>query len=467
MIKTSVSVFISIMLYLILLWIDDLCGVSHSDFSSPSNMYTPFFAAIAAVYAAHNIPSKSIEQAKIRSIGSIVGGYFGMAVLLFGDYLIKDVLGVTEIIVEKAIYFTIVSLCLIILIKVTVLIKVTPATFISSLTFLSVTISIRNGGMPAFQFATNRIISTLVGVGIALMVNHFEMILPRNKNVMFVTSLENSLVKDNHISDHMTYQLNSLYYLDMNLLFATERTLCSIGVIFNNVHVNKPMVVMNGSAVYDFETKEYSNVIHISNEARYKLEEVFNRLDMHPFTFSICDNDLHSYHDKPTNQGQIEYLEKRKHGHYNSFVRGKCPDDLDVTLYIVIDLAGKINKLGLEINNLNLKDEIDVVIAPYHTEGHSILKINARSARKEYEIQTLFEKYNCNKLVVCGSGMTDIPLMSKADLSICLSSAPQRVKDYADYVIENDNPEEVVKLFGSLYHSINIDKRINKIKKIK
>jgi hypothetical protein len=44
------------------------------------------------------------------------------------------------------------------------------ATFISCLTYFSVTISIRNGGLPVFLFATNRVLSTLVGVGIALLI---------------------------------------------------------------------------------------------------------------------------------------------------------------------------------------------------------------------------------------------------------------------------------------------------------
>ena len=70
------------------------------------------------------------------------------------------------------------------LIELTVKLKQTDAVFITCLTFLSVTISARNGGMPVFQFATNRVLSTLIGVGVSLLVNNYIFHLNRcNKNI--------------------------------------------------------------------------------------------------------------------------------------------------------------------------------------------------------------------------------------------------------------------------------------------
>ena len=53
-IKTAISVFIAINVYLVLLLIDKKLGNSTDGFSGYSGMYTPFFAGIAAAYASKN-----------------------------------------------------------------------------------------------------------------------------------------------------------------------------------------------------------------------------------------------------------------------------------------------------------------------------------------------------------------------------------------------------------------------------
>ena len=157
-IKTAITLFIVLLIYIALLALDNLFQIDHNNFKAPSNMYTPFFAGIAAVYATHQNKKLSIKQAKVRSVGSLVGGYFGMIIVFL--YLI----------LFNLIKYVIVSVSIIPLITFTVQIKQVDAVFITCLTFLSVTVSQRNGGMPVFQFATNRVLSTLIGVGVSLFV---------------------------------------------------------------------------------------------------------------------------------------------------------------------------------------------------------------------------------------------------------------------------------------------------------
>ena len=86
-IKTAISVFIAISIYLILLIIDKQNGNEADGFSGLSGMYTPFFAGIAAAYTSHKDYKSSLKQAKIRSVGSVIGGYFGMIVILIVELL--------------------------------------------------------------------------------------------------------------------------------------------------------------------------------------------------------------------------------------------------------------------------------------------------------------------------------------------------------------------------------------------
>ena len=72
-VKTMIAVFFAIGISIILKIIDISRGKDISDLgdiSVLSNMYTPFFAGIAAAYALHRDTKSSYNQAKIRSFGS-------------------------------------------------------------------------------------------------------------------------------------------------------------------------------------------------------------------------------------------------------------------------------------------------------------------------------------------------------------------------------------------------------------
>ena len=221
-IKTAISVFLAISLYLILLLIDRSNNLEADGFSGLSGMYTPFFAAIAAAYTSHKDYKSSLKQAQIRSLGSVVGGYFGMIIILLVELLFKNIFIIEDIIFYKFLEYLFVSLGIIILIYIIVVTKQKDATFISCLTYLSVTISIRNGGMPIPQFATNRILSTLIGVGIALLVNNFKLNYKKNKHVLFLASYDNVINYEDYQLSFTKYKINDLYQRGAKLILNTK-----------------------------------------------------------------------------------------------------------------------------------------------------------------------------------------------------------------------------------------------------
>ena len=299
-IKTMIAVFISISIYIILLLIDIARGKQPGnvdDTTALYNMYTPFFAGIAAAYALHRDKKSSYTQAKIRSFGSIIGGYFGMVVVMIFEYIFMTRLNLkeTNFVLYKLIEYFVVSLGIIPLILIAVGVRQQSAVFISCLTYLSVTISIRNGGMTIWLFATNRVLSTLIGIGISLLVNNIGLLKNKNKEVLFVSSLDNNFLNKGNINPYIKYKLNNLYYKDMPLSFVTTRTPSSLNYIFEDVEVNYPMVVMNGSAIYHFDKNEYHNLNKIDDETEKYIEICLNKHKMNAFRYIIDDNMLHCF----------------------------------------------------------------------------------------------------------------------------------------------------------------------------
>ena len=172
------------------------------------------------------------------------------------------------------------------------------------------------------------------------------------------------------------------------------------------------------------------------------------------------------YHNVLINDGEKLYYQNRLDRNVRNFVRGKLPSDLEVSLYIVIDTKENIDKLTNILNETNIKDDIDLVTYLYHKDINGVdywyLKINSRQARKENLIQYIKDKENKDMLVVCGAGHTDLPLIEKADLSMCLESAPDYIKEKVDIVINGDT-EKIIRIFDKMYHSYNPKNTITKL----
>lgn len=469
-IKTSIAVFVSISIHIILLYIDKQLGIDRNlDWHAPSNMYTPFFAGIAAVYATHKDRKSSFQQAKIRSLGSIIGGYFGMGLIWLTEYFLinKYNLQETNLILYTIIQYAIVSLGIIPLIWITVSLKQSTATFITCLTYLSVTISIRNGGMPVLQFATNRVISTLIGVAIALLINNFGKIKKRNKDILFVTSLDDNFFSNKkRFSLYVKYKLNNLYYHDMPLLLSTNKPLSSLEDLFKDLDVSFPVVLMNGACVYNFENKEYEDVFNISSESRVSLDNLLKQYNLNAFIHSINEGTMHIYYEKFTNDAQKEFFDKRKRNMYDNFVYATLPSDASALMYTIIDTIESLDPLIDELIKKEKIKEVDYVLTPYNkvNGNYFILEINSRQAQKENIINHIKEKNNYKKVITFGSHVTDLPVMKLSDLSITLETVDPAIQKGADIVIV-DNPEKLLKMFDRLFNTFGPNRIIKMYKK--
>ncbi len=122
----------------------------------------PFYSAIAAILSMQNDGSTSWQFGKSRIIGTLIGGIYG-----FFAILIVNFIGIQ---LFNYVHYVILSLFLIPIIYTNVYLKTTSSTYISCVVFLSITVSHGGDIFPMF-FAFNRIIDTLIGIGVSLGIN--------------------------------------------------------------------------------------------------------------------------------------------------------------------------------------------------------------------------------------------------------------------------------------------------------
>ena len=125
---------------------------------------TSFYAAIAAVLCVQRTSKDSIREAFNREVATVIGGIWGMLVLLFERYFWCSPCEVLR--------YLFLSVILIPIINLSVLIKRERGTFLMCVVFLCITVTHGNDESP-LSFGIARILDTTIGIVIALIINQF------------------------------------------------------------------------------------------------------------------------------------------------------------------------------------------------------------------------------------------------------------------------------------------------------
>lgn len=452
-IKTALSVFIAIYLYILLVIIDKTIGNSGDGFTGISGFYTPFFAGIAAAYTLHKDQKTPFQKAKIRSIGSVIGGYFGLLVFVIVEYLFTILVKIDDALIYRLLLYLFVSVGVLLLIHINNLAKQHDAIFISCLTFLSVTISIRNGGMEIAQFATNRIISTVIGVAIALFINNFRIHNRKNKNILMLANIDSVLDYD-YAFGFTRYKLNDLYQRGAKVVLISKKRMLD-EKLFNEVKITKPVILMDGVCIYETKNNEYIYSCDFDLEDKIAINNFLNDSTYDVFTYVIHDNHLVCHYMHLEQEESIDYYLKEKQINTYPFVNSPVLAHNDIAMFDVILKESEYEVFTKKLFSI-IKEKSIIIKTSKLTEEYILIKIKPYNGRRTEAVKNLSCYEQCDYKVAFISSEADLALAKMSDFVICLANATQEVKDACDYIVNSNDFNDVLRLFDKIYYKKNV-----------
>lgn len=475
-IKTAVSVFICLSIYfLIIILAYAFYKAWDKSVLLATKLYTPFFACIATAYSISTDKSKSISQAKLRCLASLVGGLFGVLIIViytkvfgfewpfrFISAIGKPTQGfttsdyTTSYILSFIAPVIITALGTVFVIWLCNFIKHSNLSFVAVLTFTAVMVSL---GTDPIIYGLNRILSTIIGVLVALAVNLFHLPHYRDNNKLFIISLDGIYVNDNNqINGFNEYKVNNLIYDKANLTYFSTRTPVSLIPMIGHASLNLPVICMSGAALYDIKKKEYLYVENIDVDLSVRLKEIFKEINVTPFVNIIEDNVLYTYNEKLNNKAEEIYANNRKNSAYGCYIKGEAPNYKDICYFMVIETKETIDKIMKLIETKGLNDKLLCLTYDCYeisdnvdTSGYSYLKIYSRRVLDMEALDILNQ--NNYYTVAAGTHRYDDILLNYCDYKLTNMTATDKVKNIANKVINNTNDEKIFKEIGNIYHT--------------
>ena len=262
---------------------------------------------------------------------------------------------------------------------------------------------------------------------------------------VFITDLDHTFLRtDLSVSDFTKNVWNSLASTHI-LSVATARTYKKTEQFLRGLHINAPMILLDGSLIVSEDNKIIDTKI-IPKDMADSIIEVGSHHNLYPFILALKDTNLNE---------AFLYPKKRNDYQDKLLLRYANDDNLEERLEIrAMNENFKLVYMGDEDELTNLKNElykifgdsIKYILAPEAYMNCYFLTILEADADKSHGLKKVNEHLGIDfeHYTVFGDNLNDIGMFELAANSVAVANAHSDVKKIATYISKHTNDEDAV-----------------------
>jgi hypothetical protein len=366
----------------------------------------PFYSALAVLQCMQPYKDTSRQMAKQRAGGTFVGAVFGLIVILLEIYIFGDVID------GGIITYLLISVATGCVIYTTVLLDYKNISYFACVVFLSIAVNHINDANPLL-FVMNRVLDTLIGIGVSFAVNSFHLPRKRNQDILFVSGVDDVLLtREETLTAYNLVEFNRLIDRGANITVSTGRTPASLLEAVGSIRLKLPVIVMDGAALYDIEKKAYLLTYVLSSYQSKMIMDTLERLGINYFANVVMDNVLVIYYEDLTNPAQESIYQKLSKSPYRNYVKRKVPERESVVYFMIIDKKEKVSEVYRQLVEEGWTDRYKILTYDSRDyEGYSYIKIYNKDATRKNMLTNLKAMLNLDKSVVFGSDPATCDIM--------------------------------------------------------
>lgn len=391
-----------------------------------------FYSQLAALWCMQDYVKETRQNARQRTMGTIIGALYGLAALV----LFPVFHGVP--LPERAVQGVIISVMTALILYTTVVFNKKQASYFSCVVFLSIVVNHVSDANP-YLFVWNRFLDTVIGTVIGVAVNSFRLPRERNRDILYISGLDDTLLTgDNELSGYTRVELNRM--IDDGALFtiSTMRTPASLMEPLKDIRLKLPVIAMDGAVLYDICEKRYLRSFVISHEHSRAVVSFLKAQGVQWFSNVIIDDVLVIYYQESDNEVYNNIVRTYSRSPYRNYVKRELPPGEDVVYFMLLDRKERIEAVyqAMEAHGLTagLKAlKYDSTDYP----GCAYIKLYNHNATKNNMTDYLMETLQVEKKVTFGS-----------------------IEGKYTYTILPGNASQVAKLMKKSYEPIKLPKGI-------
>jgi hydroxymethylpyrimidine pyrophosphatase-like HAD family hydrolase len=346
----------------------------------------PFYTALASLQCMQAYRQNTRKIAIQRITGTFVGAFYGLWVILLQRFLLQPYhvvyLG----------YCVAVALGVVASLFTAVHLKKKNAAYFSCVVFLSVTM-VHIGDENPYLFVFNRVLDTLIGVAIGMGVNAFHLPRRKQKDVLFVTALDDVLLaRTSTMSDYSKVELNRILDEGIALSIMTMRTPASFLEAAGDIRVSCPVILMDGAVLYDVKNNSFPAKRELPHEDAAWVINRLHEMGVETFQNVICGNSVLIYYQDINNDGSQQVFDRLRKSPYRNYLHRPLPEGEPVAYLMAMDSTEKIQAAYAALCEDGADKKYKILCYPSDEyPSYSYLKVYRKDATKQNMLRTLME----------------------------------------------------------------------------
>lgn len=393
-----------------------------------------FYSQLAVLWCIQPYVDTSLKKALQRTVGTFVGAFFGLIIVLLNYYVLEDLSASYGLVIELLQYI-IISLMIIPIIQTTLFLHQKDAAYFSCVVFLSIVV-IHLADVHPLLFVWNRVSDTMIGIIIGVLVNSFHLPHKKRYDLLFISGLDHTLLTaQENMSSYSKIELNQMLDDGVNFTISTMRTPAALMAPLKGVRLNLPVIAMDGAVLYDIKEKKYLKSYVVSYTKTCELVNFIRCYDVQCFINVIMEDILVIYHKELKNKAEMDIYSRLYSSPYRNYLYADLPEGSNCIYLMSIDKTEKINTLYQALIKDGYAEQLKILHYPSTDyTGYSYLKIYNKNAEKENMIKYLQATLHCNQTITFGS-----------------------IEGKYDYIIQPEESDQVVRLIKKLFMPLGIE----------
>ena len=336
-----------------------------------------FYSLLSALWCIQVYRTNTRKNAIQRFSGTVIGALYGLLFLLALERI-----GIAKpewVEYESSFFFlqaVMVSVLTILVLYTTVLLHKKQASYFSCVVFLSIVVNHITDVNPYF-FVWNRFLDTCIGIAVGIFVNDFSLPLKRKKDILFISGLDGTLLNENsNLTDYSKVELNRMLDEGLQFTISTMRTPASLMEPVRDIHLNLPVIAMDGAVLYDMKEKMYKKVYVISADTSQKIMDFIRKAGMQCFVNIIVDDMLVIYYSESEDPVYRNLVTTLRMSPFRNYVKRITPKEEEVVYFMLLDKKDRMERFYEQLMQKGWQQELKIL--KYDSEqysGYSYIKI--------------------------------------------------------------------------------------------
>ena len=356
----------------------------------------PFYTALSVLWCMQPYPSNAKANARQRTIGTMIGAFYGLIMILLEYYFLPFD--------NEFIRYLIISVLIIPVIYTTVVINKKNASYFSCVVFLSIVVNHLNDKNPYF-FVFNRVLDTMIGIVLALIINTARIPRKKRDNLLFVSELDKALLNmHNTLTPYSKIELNKMLDDGLKFTIATMRTPAALLEALKDIRIKLPVIAMDGAILFDVKDNRYLKVYEMTYSETKEFLELFKENNLHCFVNVVVEDSVIIYYDDFKNEVEKRIYDTLRSSPYRNYIKEELPERYGAVYLMLIDENKKIENLYSQMKELGYTERFKIL--KYSSDdfpGYSYIKVYNKKAIKENMIQYIKELAKADDIIILES----------------------------------------------------------------